>query len=73
MDDIEHFVDATKAADFLSMDRRTLIRWAREGILPGHPLGAGNRRIWRFRLSELSSWATAKVQSGHRPCSSPGR
>ena len=69
MTDVEHFVDATKAAEFLSMDRRTLIRWAREGIVPGHPLGAGVRRIWRFRLGELSSWANAQVQSGYRPCS----
>jgi hypothetical protein len=61
---MEYFVDAEQAGEFLSMDRRTLTRWAREGILPGHPLGAGRRKIWRFRLSELSSWATAGVNSG---------
>jgi hypothetical protein len=67
---LEHFVDADCAAGFLSIDRETLIRWARRGIVPGHPLGAGKRRVWRFRFSELSTWAASKVQSGYRPCSS---
>jgi len=66
----EHFVDADCAANFLSIDRETLIRWARRGVVPGHPLGAGKRRVWRFRVSELSTWAGSKVQSGYRPCSS---
>ena len=65
----EHFVDADSAAGFLAIDRETLIRWARRGIVPGHPLGAGKRRCWRFRVSELSTWAASKVQSGYRPCS----
>lgn len=72
MNEMECFVDAGRAAEFLSMDRRTLIRWAREGIAPGHPLGAGVRKIWRFRLSELSAWAAGGVQSGNRPCSPEG-
>jgi len=28
---------------------------ARRGELPAYPLGQGQRRIWRFRLSELAS------------------
>jgi len=57
MIDVEYFVDADKAAEFLGLDnRRTAVRWARTGIIPGHPLGAGKRKIWRFRLSELASW-----------------
>ena len=40
---LEHFVDADCAAGFLSIDRETLIRWARRGIVPGYPLGAGKR------------------------------
>jgi predicted site-specific integrase-resolvase len=66
----EHFIDADCAASFLSVDRETLIRWARRGVVPGHPLGAGKRRVWRFRVSELSTWAGSQVQSGYRPCSS---
>ena len=65
----EDFVDADRAAEFLSIDRETVIRWARNGTMPGHPLGAGRRRVWRFRFSELSNWAGSQVQSGYRPCS----
>jgi excisionase family DNA binding protein len=65
----EDFVDADRAAEFLSIHRETIIRWARNGTVPGHPLGAGRRRVWRFRFSELSKWAASQVQSGYRPCS----
>jgi excisionase family DNA binding protein len=68
MAEIERFVDADKASNFLSVDRETIIRWARAGTIPGHPLGAGKRRVWRFRFSELSAWASSQVQSGYRPC-----
>jgi len=67
--DFEHFVDADQAAEFLSIDRQTVICWARKPIIPAHPLGEGRRKVWRFRLSELSNWAGSKVQSGYRPCS----
>src|ERR1035438_7622767 len=30
-----------------------IIRMARSGALPAHPLGTGRRRQWRFKLSEL--------------------
>jgi excisionase family DNA binding protein len=72
MPEHEPFVDADRACEFLSLDRATVIRWARSGEIPGHPLGTGLRRVWRFRLSELSSWAGSKVQSDYRPCSSKG-
>ena len=62
MQEPESYVDADRAAEFLSIDRATVIRWARAGTIPGHPLGAGLRRVWRFRYSELSQWASAQVQ-----------
>ena len=67
--DEEHFVDADRAAKFLDIHRETIIRWARKGIIPAHPLGGGRRRLWRFLFSELAAWAGSKVQSGYRPCS----
>ena len=51
----EPFVDATKAAEFLSLRPRRVLELARQGAIPGHPLGTGERRVWRFRLSELAS------------------
>lgn len=51
----EPFVDAIQAAEFLSLRPRRVLELARQGAIPGHPLGSGERRVWRFRLSELAS------------------
>jgi excisionase family DNA binding protein len=48
------------AASFLGLDEKTVTRWARKGYLPGHPLGEGKRKYWRFLESELSDWLAAK-------------
>jgi len=49
------------AADFLGLDEKTITRWARKGYLPGHPVGEGKRKYWRFFESELSAWLAAKT------------
>jgi hypothetical protein len=50
---LERFVDADAAAQFLYLSRRRVLDLARARKLPGHPIGDGARRVWRFRLSEL--------------------
>jgi predicted DNA-binding transcriptional regulator AlpA len=60
----EPFVDAERAATFLAMSRKTLLALARKGYLPGHPVGTGLRKVWKFRLSELESWMETGVRSG---------
>lgn len=63
----EPFIDAERAAHFLSMSRKTLLSLARKGYLPGHPIGQGVRKVWKFRLSELDSWMKTGVTSNsHR-------
>ncbi len=52
----EPFVDPDRAASFLSMSRKKLLAMARSRLLPGHPIGQGVRKMWRFRLSELAHW-----------------
>jgi hypothetical protein len=52
---LEPFVDAVRAADFLSLKPRRVLELARSGELPAYPLGTGKRRVWRFRLSELAT------------------
>jgi excisionase family DNA binding protein len=69
----EYYVDASVAARFLGLHRRTLLRMAREGMVPAHPLGEGERKLWRFLLSELDDWMQERVNSGRRPCSSKER
>lgn len=53
--DIEPFVDAKKAAEFVNLRPRRLLQLARDGSIPAYPIGNGQRRVWRFRLSELAS------------------
>ena len=52
--EIEPFVDAERAAEFLVITRRHLLEMARAGEIPAHPIGGGRRRTWRFRLSEIA-------------------
>jgi hypothetical protein len=52
--ELEPFVDATRAAEFLGIRPRRLLELARGGQIPGYPIGTGVRRTWRFRLSEIS-------------------
>jgi predicted DNA-binding transcriptional regulator AlpA len=67
----EPFVDADRAATFLAMRRKTLLDLTRKGKLPGHPVGDGVRKTWKFRISELESWMQSEVHSRQRlrPCS----
>ena len=57
----EGFVDADEAGKFLSLNRRRILELARARKLPGHPIGDGARRVWRFRLSELAAAVTRNV------------
>ena len=52
MIEIEPFADADRASEFVSLSRRRLLELTRVGELPGHPIGRGKRRIWRYRLME---------------------
>jgi excisionase family DNA binding protein len=51
----EPYVPAETAADFLSITPRRVKELARAGKIPAYRLGYGQRRIWRFRLSEIAS------------------
>jgi excisionase family DNA binding protein len=57
----EPFVDADTAAEFLHVTRRRILDLARAGEIPAYPLGHGNRRVWRFRLSELACAMQARI------------
>jgi hypothetical protein len=60
-DALEGFVDADEAGKFLSLNRRRILELARAGKLPGHPIGDGARRVWRFRLSEIANTLAKNV------------
>jgi excisionase family DNA binding protein len=53
------------AARFLNMHPKTVLRKAREGSLPAHPVGSDRKR-WHFYLSELDDWLRSQVIAGGR-------
>lgn len=64
----ESFIDAAEAAAFIKLHPKTLLRLARGGSIPAHPLTGNRRRIWRFLRSELDAWARSRVHSGCDRC-----
>lgn len=60
---LEPYIEAGRAAAYLSMSRKTLLKKARAGRLPGHPIGDGRKKMWRFRISELDRWMQTEVTS----------
>jgi excisionase family DNA binding protein len=73
--EFEPYVDAKEGAIFLRVHAKTLMRLAREGIVPAYSFSEGTRRHWRFLISELDTWMKSKVNSNAHPVRSvsPGR
>jgi len=67
----EPFVDASEAGKFLRLRPRRVLELARRGILPAYPLGDGERRVWRFRLSELASAIRSRAVHSARQSPAP--
>jgi len=70
--EIEPFVDVDVAAQFLVITRRHLLQLARGGQIPAHPIGAGKRRMWRFRLSEIANAISTDAHTRKRDIISAG-
>jgi len=51
---IEPLVDVDEAAEFLRIAPRRLIELARSDRIPAYAIAGAQRRLWRFRLSELA-------------------
>jgi hypothetical protein len=58
---IEPFINAKQASGLLHLSAKTLLRFARQGIVPAHPLAGKTRKQWRFLESELYAWAHERV------------
>ena len=50
----EPFVAPERAADFLALSRKTVLKLARRGDLPAHPVGRGVRKCSLSPLGTLS-------------------
>jgi len=62
---LEPYVSPEEAAQFLKTNRLKIMRLARSGSLPAHPLGSGKRRQWRFKLSELDKYMQYGVDTAN--------
>jgi excisionase family DNA binding protein len=49
------WLTAIEAARYLKVEPRTVLKWVKEGHLPGHPLSGSKRITWRFLKSELDA------------------
>jgi len=70
---LEPFVEAEEAAPFVRMSPRHLKKLAREGNVPAHPRGDGQRRRWLFKMSELDAWMSGRINLPRDPCRDPRR
>jgi hypothetical protein len=68
----EPFVGPDRAAQFVQLHRKTILRFARQGLIPAHPVAGEKRKKWRFLISELDSWARARVNSNCDRCQNQG-
>jgi excisionase family DNA binding protein len=69
----ERYVDSVMAGSFLGLAPRTLNEMARRGVIPAYPFGEGQRKTWRFKLSDLDSWMKSRAQCTSRPLLQRGR
>jgi excisionase family DNA binding protein len=49
------WLTAEEAAEYLRVERRTLLLWARQGKIKGYILSGTKRRVWRFRQADLDA------------------
>lgn len=69
---VESYRSAEDLATFLQVHPKTILRMAREGKIPAHPFGDGQRKRWRFLISEVDAWLRARVPSSNHPCRDGG-
>lgn len=49
------WLTANEASRYLKVRPRTILKWAKEGRIPGHPLSGSKRITWRFLKFELDA------------------
>lgn len=64
------WLTANKAAAYLKVKPRTVLKWAKESRIPAHPLSGSQRVTWRFLKSELDAMLAlpSAAQNGRTEC-----
>ncbi len=52
------WLTAREAARYLKVKPRTVLKWAKHGRIPAHPLSGSKRITWRFLKAELDAMLT---------------
>lgn len=58
------WLTATEAALYLKVKPRTVLKWAKTGEIPAHPLSGSKRVTWRFLKSELDAMLNPPSAAG---------
>jgi hypothetical protein len=65
----EPFVKPDVVGEYLGIDPSTVVRFAKAGLLPGHPLRiSGCRMHWRFLISEIRDAMLARMPASTAEC-----
>lgn len=59
------WLTANEAAEHLRVKQRTVLKWAKEGRIPAHPLSGSKRVTWRFLKSELDAMLALPSAAEH--------
>ena len=59
------WLTANEAAQHLRVKPRTILVWAKQGRIPGHPLSGSSRITWRFLKSELDAMLALPSAAEH--------
>lgn len=65
---VEKLINAEDAAEVLGVHPKTIIKLARDGVVPSVRIG----RLWRFSQMSLDAWIKAQINSSSRPCPDQG-
>jgi excisionase family DNA binding protein len=52
------WLTSEEAAQYLKVERRTLLAWVRDGKAPAYQLSGTKRHCWRFRQHDLDAMLT---------------
>ena len=58
------WLTANEAAEYLKVQPRTVLKWAKEGTIPAHSLHGSKRITWRFLKSELDAMLSSPSAAG---------
>jgi excisionase family DNA binding protein len=60
------WLTSQEAAQHLRVKHRTILKWAKAGIIPAHRLSGAKRITWRFLKSELDAMLALPSAAEHR-------